>query len=284
MNLSIWLAFGAMLGWGVGDFFIQKTVKKIGAIETLFYLSFISSFLFLPFIIGRLPNLTSRNIIFLVALGLISFTSGYAFMRALKIGKLSVIETITALELPLTIIWGCLFFKETLNLIQIILIAVLFFGIILISVNFKNINKLDFLEKGSIFAFITAVVVSAVNFLSALGAKEIDPLVTLWLAWLVCGLVCGGFIVRQKNCQLWKTSLKNWRLILITILVDTFAWLAYVLAVRGSKLSITIAITESFVVVALLLGVIFNKEKITKIQFCGAALAITASLIISFIR
>jgi len=284
MNLSIFLAFGAMFGWGVGDFLIQRATRKIGAMETLFYITFASSFLFLPWVISHLSILTEKNIIFFITLGAISFVSGYLFMRALKIGKLAVIETITAIELPLTIALGCFFFKETLSRPQIIFILLLFIGVILISVDFKKINKRDFLEKGSIFALTTAIVVSLVNFLSAFGAKEIDPIMTLWASWVFCGLICGGFIYGQKNNEFLKKSLSNWRLILAVMIVDTLAWLFYVLATVKNQLSITISISESFIVVALLLGIIFNKEKISRPQFLGAILAISSSIIIAFIK
>lgn len=284
MDLSILLAFGAMVSWGIADFLIQKTTRKIGSLETLFYLTFISSFFLLPFIISYLPKLTKDNLIFLSILGIISFTSGFLFMRALKVGKLAVVETITTIELPLTITLGCLFFKETLSHLQLIFILFLFVGVILISVDFKKIKGRYFLEKGSIFALMTAVVVSLVNFLMAYGAREINPLVTLWLPWLICGLICSALIYIQKDNQFWKKSLLNWRLILAIMIIDCLAWLFYVLATTNGQLSITISISESFIVIAIILGIVFNKEKITKLQILGALLAISASITIAFIE
>jgi len=160
----------------------------------------------------------------------------------------------------------------------------LFIGVILISVDFKKIKSQYFLEKGSIFALLTAVIVSLVNFLMAYGAKEIDPLVTLWLPWLVSGLICGVLIYEQKDKQFWKKSLLNWRLILAVMIIDCLAWLFYVLATIKNDLSITISISESFIVIAIILGIFFNKEKITKPQVLGALLAISASVAIAFIK
>lgn len=284
MEAAILLAFGAMFGWGIADFLIQKTTRKIGSLETLFYLTFVSSFFLLPFVISYLPKLTTANLIFLSMLGVITFASGYLFMRALKIGKLAVIETITTIELPLTIALGCFFFKETLSQLQLIFILFLFIGVILISVDFKKIKSQYFLEKGSLFALLTAIIVSLVNFLMAYGAKEIDPLVTLWLPWLVSGLICGAIIYGQKDKQFWKKSLLNWRLILAVMIIDCLAWLFYVLATIKNDLSITISISESFIVIAIILGIVFNKEKITKPQVLGALLAISASVAIAFIK
>lgn len=36
MSLSVMMAFGAMVCWGVGDFLIQKVGKILGAVGTIF--------------------------------------------------------------------------------------------------------------------------------------------------------------------------------------------------------------------------------------------------------
>ncbi|TSC57963.1 MAG: hypothetical protein Greene041679_205 [Parcubacteria group bacterium Greene0416_79] len=40
ITVGIGLAFVAMLSWGIGDFLIQKSTRKIGDTETLFLISF----------------------------------------------------------------------------------------------------------------------------------------------------------------------------------------------------------------------------------------------------
>lgn len=280
MNLSILLAFGAMFGWGIGDFLIQKTIKKIGATETLCWMTIFSSIVLIPFVINSLDNLTRSQIITLIILGLANFASGYVHFRALKIGKLSVVEVIVSIELPLTILLGILVFHETLNIWQIILIIILFIGVILISVNPQKIHRKDFLEKGSLLAILSGVLIALVNFGSAFQAKEISPMMAIWFPWFVCSLVCLGFIGRANMGAFFSSSKKNWRLILIMVIIDLFAWLAYVFAVAKEELAITITITESYVVVALILGVLINKEKITKNQYFGAGLAVICSLLI----
>jgi len=46
------------------------------------------------------------------------------------------------------------------------------------------------------------------------------------------------------------------------------------------ELSIMTSITESFVVIAMILGIIFNKERIRPIQYLGAAGAVVCSILI----
>jgi uncharacterized membrane protein len=62
---------------------------------------------------------------------------------------------------------------------------------------------------------------------------------------------------------------------------DTASWIFYSFAVFNGEISIITAITESYPVVALFLGVWFNKEKIKKHQYLGAILTIIASFILA---
>ena len=63
---------------------------------------------------------------------------------------------------------------------------------------------------------------------------------------------------------------------------DTLAWLFFAFAVLENELAITIAITESYPAVALLLGVLVNKEKIRVHQYAGATIALAASIALAF--
>lgn len=284
MTWPIIFAFGAMLGWGIGDFLIQRTVKRIGAIGTLLWITLFSSFVLLPFVINDLDSITVRQMIILVILGVISFASGFVHLKALDIGKLSVVETILSVELPLTIMLGMVFLSEKLTTMQILLTILLFIGIIMVSVDFTKLRTKDFLEKGSLLALLSSALVAMVNFLTAVQAKEINPIMALWLPWLACGLFCLGYLSRHGKLSEFRASCRSsWKLILMMVIVDTAAWVFYVFAVAKKELSVTVAITESFVVIAFMLGIIFNKEEVRKIQYLGAGLAVACSLIIGLI-
>lgn len=283
MSLSILLAFGAMIGWGIGDFLIQKTIKAVGALETLCWITLFSSLLLLPVVWPNLKELNLYQWLVLTGLGLVNFASGFIHFQALKIGKLSVVETILSIELPLTILLGIIFFREILTARQIALMISLFIGIILVSVNFERIYKRDFLEKGALLAILSGFVIALVNFLSADQARAVSPLMAIWLPWFICGLTCFGYLSRRQFRRIFQHGREHWKLILPMVIIDLFAWLAYVFAVAHEELAITIAITESYVIVALLLGVFINREKIKFIQYAGAAMAILSSLAIGLI-
>jgi len=284
MSLIIALAFGAMLCWGVGDFLIQRTERRIGPLETLAWITWFSSIALLPFVWQSLGTLNGWQIIYLVVIGFLVFIEGLIQFESYQEGKLSVVEIIITLELPLTIFLGVVFLHDILSTVQVILAASLFLGILFVAVDFRKINQHHFLEKGAVLALLSAILLAMTNFVTTIGAKDTSPLLAIWLPWTVCGLICLAYLIIKKKLPIFiKTGRHFWPLILSTSLVDTVAWICFVLAVVDGELSVVIAITESFVAVALVMGVIFNREKIRWLQYFGAALALICSILIALL-
>jgi len=284
MNIAILLAFGAMILWGVGDFLIQRCIQRIGSLETLFWITLASSILLYPFIYQSLPDLSSGQFLVLLVLGLVGFLGVYIHFEALDVGKLSVVELIFSLELPLTILLGVIFFQEVLTLRLILLMLLLFSGIILLSVDFKKINTRQFLEKGALLAIIAASIVALINFLTAVSAREVSPILVIWFPWLVSALLTFTYLLLKKRLgKIIQKSRPFWKLLAVMVIIDITAWLCYSFALSQKELSITTSITESFVVVAMILGIIFNKDRIRPIQYLGAALAVVCSILIGLL-
>ena len=60
--IGIGLGFVAMLSWGFGDFLIQKSSRKLGDWETLFYISLFGLIVFAPFVVRSLPAFIQGNV------------------------------------------------------------------------------------------------------------------------------------------------------------------------------------------------------------------------------
>ena len=295
MKLPIIFAFLAMLLWGIGDFLIQKTIKKIGWLETIWWINLASFIFLLPFIFKFLHDLNGQKILWLVVLGFCGFLATVTHFQALKIGKLSVVEIILSFELPLTVLLGVLFLKNGLSFYQVILVALLFVGIILLSTNLEPPHRFSFLlfwrkrktifEKGSLLALATAFLLALTNFFTAVSATDVNPLLVIWLPWTLGGLICFSYLIyKQKMPTVFREGRRYWPLILIMTLVDIFAWVFFASALAGrEELAIVAAITESYVVIAAFLAFKFNEERIRFWQYVGAVIAIVSSLMIGFI-
>lgn len=293
-NLTILFSFLAMLCWGVGDFFVQRAVKKIGYLETLIWINIIAALGLLPFIIKDLSLMWRiESIIPILLISIANIVFGLLLLKAYSRAKLSVVEVILLGELPVTIILGMIFFKERLSFLQLIIIFIIIFGVFLISrgpenywQKIKNIfrKKGANWEKGLLFA-LSAVIFSGIyNFLTALNAREISPIIAVWAPWTISSLVLLGALLYKKGLKIfWKNSLANKQVIFLAGAIDTVAWVFYSSAVVRQDISIITAVVTGYAVIALFLDVKYNRQKITHWQYIGAALVVTGSIAISFL-
>jgi len=283
IEVSLIFAFAAMLSWGIGDFLIQKSTRKVGDIESLAFIGIIGALMILPFAISDFHLLFSLpNLILLVALGIITFIAALFDFEALKEGKLSIIDVIIELELPITIFLGFIFFKDTLSLFQVLIISFIFLGIVLIATKSFSHWKIR-LQKGILMALVAAIGMGVINFLTAASSKKISPLMAVWFPWLIFSVLCLFFIWKREGFSKFVKHGKKFKwLVLAMGIFDTLAWIFYAFAVFKEEISIITAITESYPAIALFLGVWINKEKIKWYQWLGAFLALMASFILAF--
>ncbi|MFA5184729.1 MAG: DMT family transporter [Patescibacteria group bacterium] len=231
MNLAILLAFGAMFGWGIGDFLTQRVVKKVGWLETLWWIYLASFVVLLPFVWSDLLNLNWPSLRLLIILGIITFIGAATHFKALETGKLSVIEIVLFFELPLTILLGVIFLHNSLSLDQIFLVILLFIGVILISLDFDKMRRQHIwffwqrtkilLERGAWLAAITAVFLALTNFFTAVGSISVTPLLAIWFPWTLGGLACLTYFLGKGRFQsVINNGRRYWPLILISAIVD----------------------------------------------------------------
>ncbi len=282
MELAIILALGTMIFWGVGDFFIQKSARKIGNIEMLVFIGIIGSIIFLPFLIIQGNLITNwRIIIFLVALGALAIVHALLIIKAFNIGKLSVIEVVAQIELPVTIALSIIFLHEKLTSWQFLMILFVFSGVILASMESWRDWKGN-IEKGVVIAAISGLLMGADNFLTGFASKSITPIMALALPWVAFMVV--ALIIAWKNGEIKNVASHTkeyWPIILVATLGNVLGWICFVFAVEKNPISIVAAIAEGYVVVALLLGITVNREKIRWYQYIGAILALAGSIFLA---
>jgi len=271
-----------MLAWAFGDFLIQRSARKVGDVQALAIIGIVGSIGLIPFIIKDLPLLlVKENLYFLIALGALTFIDAILDFEALKEGKLSIIDVIFEIELPVTVALSYFFFKETLSTFQFIIIFVVLWGMILMATKSFSHWRTK-LEKGVWMAFASAVLMGVVNFMTASSSKRMSPLLAVWLPWVVFTIITVVVIWRREGLSDFGKNLKNYTwLLVMTGIVDTVAWVFYAYATKNNSISIITAITECYPAIAMLLGLWFNKEHIKWHQYIGAGLALAGSIILA---
>ncbi len=281
---SLIFAFLAMLCWGVGDFLIQRNTRKIGNVESLLFIGLIGAIGLLPFVWNDIGLLLEwQNFLLIGFLGIMTLIAGLLNFEALKEGKLSVIEVVLEIELPITILLGLIFFGEILSLKQWIIISLIFIGILMMAIkktHFKNMRR--FLEKGVLIGILGAIGMGLINFLTAASSRQISPVIAIWGPAVIFSIFCFLIILRREGLVKVVNNLKRYRWLIIGMGVfDTLAWLSYAYATFEGEIAIITAITESYPVIGLILGLWLNKEKENWHQYVGAALTIISAVLLA---
>lgn len=291
MNTYIIFAFVAMVLWGVSDFSMQYFVRKIGRIATLTWVGIFGTVVLFPFVKDDLSIIFNiNNFYFLFFLGLLHILSALLLFSAFKYGKLSVVETIMIAELPLTIFWGIWFFKETLTLQQTLLVATICCGILLATFRPAK-NKLiamfsreTWIEKGAFFAMGAVLVISLINYFTATNARLTTPYLAIWFPWFIFAVSSLAFIIAKRDIARSFHNLKtNWWVILLMCIANCIAWVTYAISSTKINFSLLSAISLCYPIVAILLGIFVNKEKLSRMQYLGVAVVLFCSLLIGLI-
>lgn len=286
IEAGIILAIVAMIGWGFGDFFIQKSVRKFDNWQPLFIITLFGAIVLLPFVWSDIPSLIGNiNSLWIVLVAsVILFVAAVLDFEALKRGKLDVVEPIWSLEIPISALLAFFVVRESVGLWQLLLIASLIIGLVLVSVKSLKFSSRVLLEKGVIIAVIAALVMGVANFFVGWGARASDALMMNFVLNVVVAIFSLIFIIYQRNTRKMLNNLKKDKLLWLGMCIfDNVAWIAFAFAMVLAPIAVTVALSDSYIIIAVLLGMFVNKEKLHKHQYIGLVVALASAIVLAVI-
>jgi uncharacterized membrane protein len=205
--------------------------------------------------------------------------------EALREGKIAVIEPVLGLELPLTVALSVILIHESLSDRQFLAMILVFVGIVLAITTHLHHLKIHkrFFEKGVILAGIGAVGMALSNFLVGYSSQQISPLLTIWFAHGALGLISLIVLIITGRLSIRRDLKHHGGIVLAESILDNGAWLAYAFATSLIPISIVMTISESYIVLAVMLGIYVNREKLKGHQLLGTILAVCGVILLSAI-
>ncbi len=282
VDIGIGLAFAAMLCWGFGDFLIQKSTRAVGDWEALFIIGLIGAAIISPFVIGRIPAIfetSGQGIIIIGIACVVLFFAAIMDFEALRIGKLAVVEPIWSIEIPAAALLAFFILGERVGLSQIIVIFLLMLGLFAVSIKEKQKIKKFFLERGVFLAFFAAVFMGGANFFIGWGSRVTDPLMVNFITDVFIVAVSGAYLFFTGRLGKMLRDFRSHLVLLFPMgILDKAAWVAFAFAMTLAPITIAVALSESYIIVAVILGLAVNKEKLAKHQKFGLALAVVSAI------
>lgn len=282
--IGITFALIAFLSWGFGDFYIQKTTRLVGTWKALFFIGFTGFVALFPFVKNEIFNLERGSLLLLAVLGIVVVFSALFDFEAMRRGKIAIVEPLIGMELPITVGLSVSLGKEHLTGAQFALIAAIFVGIVLaITTHHKHLRyHRRIFEKGVIFAGIAAVGMALTNFLVGVSSQQISPLTAIWFSHSLIAFICAAYIIFSGGHKTIISDIKNHpKPIIGQSILDNAAWISFAFATTYIPISIATTISESYVALAVFLGIFVNREKLRSHQIAGVILAIGGVIALS---
>lgn len=282
--LGIIFAVIALFSWGFADFLIQKSSRVVGVWKTLITVGFVGCIFLFPFIKNEFSILEPKDVFLLAFLGMVIFSASLLNFEALKKGKLAIVEPLVGMELPVTVALSIGLGKEHLTLFELFLVAIIFIGLFLVTtMHHKHLHQTrSTLEKGVLLAVATAIGLALTNFLVGFSTKQISPLMVIWFAQTEVALFCSIYLIYTGKLYGILTNLKSHlKSTLGQGILNNLGWVAFALATTTLATSIVAAISESYIILGVILGIFVNRERLRLNQFIGIILVVGGILMLS---
>ena len=281
--MGILFALTALFAWGLADFLIERSTRKFGDWIALFFITSFSSVVLFPFVYQDLLSYFTIHHTVLLLAGTIMLCASLLNFEALRMGKISVVEPIYALEVVVIIFLSAVVIKEQLSSLQLMLVFLSMVGIFLISTkSFTHLRRVK-LEKGTWYALFAAILMGTATFTLGMGSRDTSPLTIVWFTNAFITVVALLYLIlSSKLGEVVRDFKENKRLIFNVSFFDTLAWIMFCYATLYIPIAVATGISEGYIAFASFLGLVFNKEKLKRHQVAGFFIAFASILLLAF--
>lgn len=282
--MGILLALTALFSWGLGDFLIQRSARKFGDWAALFYITAFAAIVLFPFVYKEIvPSLSAHGMLLWAASFVILF-AGLLDLESLRIGKISVIEPIYAIEIPVAALLAAYAIHERLSTPQIIFIVTLMAGIVLVATtSFQHFKKID-AEKGVWQAVLGNIGMGTSAFLFGLGSRATSPLMINWFTSAFIAVVVLIYLAFASRLHELSDNFKNGKTLIFNIgFFDNLAWVTFSYAMLYIPIAVATGISEGYIAFAGALGLLFNKEKLRRHQWVGFFVVVISVVLLALV-
>lgn len=282
--LGVIFALISYIGWGTGAFFEAITSRKLNVYSFAFwslFISFIATSFYLPFEKNNLLLITPEIIILNCFLSLFGLGGLILYLEGLKIENRALVGMIASSFPVISVILSIIFLGERVTLFQGFAILIIFFGIILSSLNLSKTEKRrKIFSKGIIFAILTMILWGIYYAFVKILVHKIGWFMPNYISYFTFVLIF--LYLKIKKQKLEKPNINN---AFIPLVLSTFL-------VRIAEFSYNAGITKGFVAIIapiaganptlfVLLAFLFFKESVKKLQIFGIVITLLGIILLS---
>lgn len=287
MSLSLGIIFGiiTMVLFGLEDPFVKKLTNKIGVNYAILYRSLFSflALLFVSLIFSGTIFSSAKIMLIMLGIGFIGYISYVFYVKAIAVGNVSVVSPVAHSFVIITVLLSVFILKESLDLAQILAMAVIIAGIILISFKYSELKKSKRgLVKGLGFAFATVIGWGLLFFLWKIPLSAAGPfVVSFYVEFYVFFFTLLSIVFLKKKLLHPEANKSIWGIAVLLGILAAMGSLFYALGINLELVSLVAPIAAASPLIAVIASIIFLKEKLELNQKIAAALIIIGLIAIS---
>lgn len=282
--LAILFATITYVTYGIGDVFGTIATRRINAYSTTLWSLLIGLFiatLALPFVSFDIWQYTLPILLLNIFIGIIFVIGEVTFTEGLRIGNASLVGTIGASHTSLAVILSLIFLNEPVTPAELLIIAVVIFGILLSTMDIREIRKGNLLTRGSGLALVAMVCWGVSIVLVKFPIRQVGWFLPVYVTLLTTPTLYIYMRIRKIKLQM-----PNQNKALLPVLANgsmqRIGEFTLALALSKGATAIVAPIAGSYPTLFAPLALFFFKDKITKQQLAGLSMAVLGIVLLSF--
>jgi drug/metabolite transporter (DMT)-like permease len=277
MNLLIALIGGFVASIGsAADVFIKNAITEIGELKTSFYIRVGTLIFAIPLLFFFWEDIvfTSHHFWFILVFSILDVIALLVLFNGYKVGKVSVVAPVTASYAGVSAIFGYLFLGEVFGLHKTVGLFILLIGIVLVSIDFKELRdglQLNDFAKGLPQALIVLIYYGIGT---PIWGKFIDQ--PGWASILIISLIVDVIVLsiivvwRWKKDRLRFSDFKYSKSFVVASILLAGMFLGYNWGFRFSTETIVIiALASTYPATIALFSYFYLKERLAVNQYIG---------------
>ncbi|KKR86292.1 MAG: hypothetical protein UU34_C0017G0008 [Candidatus Curtissbacteria bacterium GW2011_GWA1_41_11] len=283
---AILFALVSYFTWGTGILVEAIVARKINSFSLALWaliLSVVVSSFYVPFVVNDLKNLTFGLLIFIIAIGLVGLFFGtIVYYEALKKGNRALVGTIASSFPAVAVLISVIFLNERISTNQTIAIVIIFIGIILSSLELKELRNKNLLkDKSILMALITMFSWGMWIALLKIPVAQIGWFWPNYITFLLFPLIF--FYIKLKKIPIERPTINGAFIPLVasTALVR-IAEYSYNFGISKGLVTVVAPIAGANPTLFVILAFLFLKDPITKQQMLGIITTLAGIVLLSF--
>jgi transporter family protein len=286
MDGSIGVIYGllAMIALGLSNALSKSPILKEGNRVTVFYRGVAASIVLglLLFIFRKSIIISWTYIVMMALVGFVGYVALISLFHAFRVGKVGAVMPIANASVVITVLLALLFYNETLAALQFAGLGLIVLGVVLISIDFKDIRRSSIFDAktGIQTALLVCLLWGAMFFLFKIPVLALGAILAGFLLEFSIFLYSGIHLLAAGR----SLRLASARAVMPMLVIGILTGIATGLISLGTEtagISFIMGLVAAAPLVVALYGRIVYRERLTNIQWISALIIVAGIVMMS---